>query len=433
MYNNIECAKYLRKHDAYSRLMKEFRKKWESYGRVAGVVTLKNPTVDECRSIGGIVGKSFSGDEIKISFKEFEAGLQKTRFAPIEIKTVMESYFGTPISTKKVQRDKIRQAKENLFEQLIAYVQEREYSSVSAQWLCEMRTTKKYGYLILLNEFAKSPEDALTMGRNVCDALAMIENLGEEGIYLAVFSAKISGNPHYFDMGTAVSQLLTHAICLWKELEFPKNAYDWRECMEQVGVISDTISSMVHTLGVKLCIPEGFHPAYEAFCERREPCIITAENLKYATGVCLTAPVVYVVENEMVFLFLAEALKNRDVVLICTSGQIRIAAFRLLDYIAKSGAEIFYSGDLDPEGMDIAERLWKRYGAQLHLWRMNGDDYKKSISDEILNEHRLAKLKRLSNPVLCKTAECILNKRCAGYQEHLLADLLSDLQCAANG
>ena len=198
--------------------------------------------------------------------------------------------------------------------------------------------------------------------------------------------------------------------------------------MQAVGLVSDNIASMVHALGVQIETTEGVHPSYEIFCKRKEPYVLTVENLKVITGAKAIHQRVYVVENEMVFLHLVENVKDREVTLLCTSGQIRVAAFLLLTHLIEGGANIYYSGDLDPEGMDIADRLWQRYGDVIHLWRMSTEDYNKSISGEKLSDRQLAKLEHLKNPILCCTAETVRSKGKAGYQENLLEDLLGDLE-----
>jgi uncharacterized protein (TIGR02679 family) len=197
--------------------------------------------------------------------------------------------------------------------------------------------------------------------------------------------------------------------------------------MQEVGIVSDNIASMVHAFGVQLETNDGLHPAFEAFNKRKEPYVLTVENLKSIVGAKATKNKVYVVENEMVFLHLVENAKEQDVTLLCTSGQLRVAAFLLLDFLLQSGAIIYYSGDLDPEGMDIADRLWKRFGNAVRMWRMNAEDYNKSISKEKLSERQLAKLGNLKNTTLCHTAEFVRKEKKAGYQENLLKQLLSDI------
>ena len=94
MCNNKECAKYFKSQQAYHRCFEEFWKKWRSYGKAAGNITLKRTSEEERRAVGGIIGKVFYEETIRFSFLEFEQGLQKTRFAPVDMKEGLEEYFG---------------------------------------------------------------------------------------------------------------------------------------------------------------------------------------------------------------------------------------------------------------------------------------------------------------------------------------------------
>ena len=70
MNNNKVCAEYFRGNSAYRRCFSEFEKKWKSYGRATGIITLKNTSEEERRAIGGILGKPFYEDAIRFSFTE---------------------------------------------------------------------------------------------------------------------------------------------------------------------------------------------------------------------------------------------------------------------------------------------------------------------------------------------------------------------------
>lgn len=428
MCSSRECARYLKKSEAYERLMRELRKKWQSFGRAAGSVVLKDATEAERRAIGGIVGKTFSDAAVTVTFQEFERGLQKTRFAPIDMKTVLEEYFAAPLQTNQEHKERAQRARDDFFERLLTCLEGGgENRPAAFYWLRELQRRKKYGYQILIKEFVKEPKTAEFLALNVGRALIRLEETEGEESLLAIFSANVSGNPHYFDRGTVAGQLLTHAICFWKNTEVPQSAYEWRECMQAVGIVSDNIASMVHVFGLRLETADGPHPAYEAFYHRKEPYVLTAENLKSITGAKAEHNTVYVVENEMVFLYLTENAKDRDISILCTSGQLRVAALQLLDHLAESGTAICYSGDLDPAGMDIADRLWQRYGNTVQLWRMGIEDYRESISGEMLSDRQLTRLKRLKNAALCRTAELVQKEKAAGYQENLLGKLLDDV------
>ena len=142
---------------------------------------------------------------------------------------------------------------------------------------------------------------------------------------------------------------------------------------------------------------------------RREACAVTLENLRNAVGAWAPGNRIFVVENEMVFSFLTEQLRGRgaEVGLLCTSGQLRTAAVKLLELFARAGYRIWYSGDMDPEGIEIADRLWKRFDGRggnggVEIWRMSSEDYRSGISGEGLKEARLARLDKVKHSVLEK-------------------------------
>lgn len=445
MSNNTECAKYFKSQKAYQRCMRELRKKWKSFGKVAGRITLKDTTEEERRAIGGIIGKVFYDKDICFSFAEFEQGLQRTRFAPVKMKEVLEAYFGEKLSTNQGEKEEQERKKGAFFNDICKYfLKNAGGESIAFLWIQAMLSEKKYGYQQLVREYTKDRQKAEVLAKNVGNGLVQLECA--EGTCsewpLAVFAAKISGNPHYFDRGTAPGQLLINAICYWRKAELPVNAHQWRELLHVVGILPDNVSSMVHAYGLRLQTKDGWHPAYDAFCRLKEPYVITMENLRGITGVRPEGDRVYVVENEMVFSYLLEHAgremqvradkskqhRNDNLTLLCTSGQLRAVALELIPLILDSGADIYYSGDIDPDGMGIADRLWQKFGDRIHIWRMSPADYETSISKESIGNNGLAKLGNVGNPLLQQTAERVKDKRIAAYQENLLEELLGDIR-----
>ena len=190
MCNNRECANYLKKNASYSRCMQELWKKWESYGRVAGCITLKKTSEEERRAIGGIVGRAFMDETIKISFQEFEQGLQKTRFAPIDIKAVLEDYFGSSLYTNQEQKAQVQVAREEFLDMLLRYFEGcAKETSVVLQLLQELKEHKKYGYQILIKEFAHNEKAAEALVQNVGKALVLLKKREGEEELLAIFAA----------------------------------------------------------------------------------------------------------------------------------------------------------------------------------------------------------------------------------------------------
>lgn len=431
MNNDRECAAYFRSRKAYERCMKELLKKWKSYGKTAGRITLKQTTEEERRAIGGIVGRAFYEETIHFSFSEFEKGLQKTRFAPVNIEKMLEAYAGKSLKTNRELQEEDQFRREKFLKTNQFYFREKAGAdSLAFQWIEELLSGKKYGYSLLMREYGKDALQAEEIFRHTGRALIKLEEMetsGEE-LPLAVFAAELSDNPHYFDRGTAAGLLLVHAICFREKRGLPENTHEWRELLEDVGIVPDNISSQVHVCGLRLKKGESWHPAYEAFYENGEPCVVTMENLKDITEAKAIDNQVYVVENEMVFSYLTSSEKKKACTILCTSGQLRSAAVKLLDFLVKSGASVYYSGDTDPDGLGIADRLWQKFQASVHIWRMGPEDYEKSLSGEAVGRFGLAKLEQLKHPVLRETAEYIRREKKAGYQENLLEELAKDIQ-----
>lgn len=436
MYSNRECANYFKSMNEYQRCFQELRKKWQSYGKAAGRITLKETSEAERRAIGGILGKTFYDETIRFSFAEFERGLQKTRYAPVDMREVLEAYFGEKLSTNQGQKEEAQKKKSEFLNGIVQYFLEHAGSGSTAfLWMNELISQKKSGYQLLIKEYGKDRDQAETLAKNVGTALAKLEcaKEAEEECPLAVFAAEISGNPHYFDRGTAAGQLLVHAVCFLRKTEFPQNAHRWRELLLGAGIVPDNVSSIVHAYGLRLRTENGWHPAYDAFCKLGEPYVITMENLRGITGAQAAADRVYVVENEMVFSYLLEHAGNEKLTLLCTSGQLRAVAQELIPLILDAGARIYYSGDIDPDGIGIADRLWQKFGNRIRIWRMSPADYEKSLSGEDIGETGVSKLKHIENPLLRETAGAVEEKRIAAYQENLLDDLLGDITSGGTG
>ena len=430
MNNNEACAAYFKENPAYQRCFSEFERKWRAYGRVTGIITLKHTSEDERRAIGGILGKTFYEDTIRFSFAEFEKGLQYTKFAPVNFEEVLEAYFGRKMITTQKRRMEAEREKAEFFENVEDCLTEcAGPDSMVVSWLREMFSKKKYGYQTVIREYGRDREQTEKLLKTVGRALILLEEIREteEEYPLAVFAAEVSGNPHYFDQGTTAGQLLVHGMCYVVREDYPVNAHQWRELLLSGGIVPDNISSIVHIYGLRLQIDDDWHPAYDAFCRRQEPCAATMENLQELTAVQPTGDRVYIVENEMVFSYLLKHLKQKNVTLLCTSGQLRSAAVKLIPFLLDSGAEIYYSGDTDPDGIRIADRLWKKYGDRIHVWRMSKEDYEKSLSEEELGNISMKKLETVEHPVLRETAKEVRKKKKAGYQENILKDLLEDM------
>ncbi|MDD3417136.1 MAG: DUF2399 domain-containing protein, partial [Lachnospiraceae bacterium] len=335
-------------------------------------------------------------------------------------------------STRDTKQDRIQEKKEKreeFFKNCMTYFTCRDEmgKNLVLDWMSDMEEKQNGGCALVIRELQRNEEAARALLCTTGSALMKVSQ-NEDDIPIAILAALVSGNPHYLDRGSTPGSLFMQGLCFMQGKEYPKSAVDWKKRLLESHILPDDISSMVITLGIHLQISEHTHPAVEAFCTIREPLVLTALNLREATSAWADTKIVYIVENEMVFSYLADKVRECKAALMCTSGQFRNAAFEIIELLVKNNTDIYYSGDMDPEGMGIADRLWQRFPERVYLWRMSGSDYRKAISNERIEERSLAMLDNLTNGELRDTAKAILEKKRAAYQENILEDLCMDLK-----
>jgi uncharacterized protein (TIGR02679 family) len=137
---------------------------------------------------------------------------------------------------------------------------------------------------------------------------------------------------------------------------------------------------------------------------------------------------VFIVENSGVFSALLDECAAYNPQLICLHGQFKLASWALLDRLAQSGALFHYSGDFDPEGLQMAEKLLKRYPGRARLWRMTEMDYLLAEPSVPLEKNRIQKFKSINEPGLITLAQVIANKGLSAYQEGILEWLIRDIR-----
>lgn len=95
----------------------------------------------------------------------------------------------------------------------------------------------------------------------------------------------------------------------------------------------------------------------------------------------------------------------------------------VLDLFAKSGIRVYYVGDLDPEGILIAQKLSQYYKGEFHYWHMETADYEKCRSEEVISPKRMKILERITDGRLKPVVDRIEEYGPAGYQEMLVEEM----------
>lgn len=361
---------------------------------------------------------------LSVSVNKIRVALANTKFRDLNLEEIVLAYFQGSIISKKEQE----QMKKDEFETWFADLIEQYSNTPAADFLIKIRGERSKPYSMLSTDFFKNRNWIDQYFINILEAMNELPYMRQEYQRIPIFAAKVSGNPHFFDVGERALSYLMYGICILTNTQIPKkmNAEKRRECLYQVGLLSDDFSNTVLTYGLYGMDQHGVHHAgMEDYANRREVLTLTISNLTMLQRVWVATGVVYIVENPMIFYWLMEQQKNRKLQagLICSAGQPNQAVWILLDLLRHSDTKMYYAGDFDPEGLLIAQKMKARYEEKLELWHYTLDDYEKSKSKIIITDKSLKKLQHLSDHELQEIGKRLIESKIAGYQENLLSSM----------
>jgi len=244
---------------------------------------------------------------------------------------------------------------------------------------------------------------------------------------LPVFAVEVTTDPHSFDRDNWCGKLLLYGLAYVCHVDLPDTAEKRAEIYYRCGILFDEVSGNILCKGVQGYTLDGIHFGWKGFYDQNEVIAVTLSNVSRLVRIESPNKKVFVVENPAVFSAISDCLEDLQVALICTSGQLRVVALAVLDLLVQSGCTLFYSGDFDPEGLQIADKLWQRFEDKLVLWHFNIESYRKSLSNKQISSIRMTKLKSITNTQLKELATEIMKCGYAGYQESIVDELVDDL------
>ncbi|MBQ3513148.1 MAG: DUF2399 domain-containing protein [Lachnospiraceae bacterium] len=415
---NIKKALEYFKQPGFRRLLEGFRKRYVSLGHLGGTVTLHSLKEEEQDALEGFLGMNCHDKKsLTVSAQKMEKSLLETRFSDITLEELLFQYFPKDMVPKKeLEELREKERKEN-FHRMASGFEDTK----AGRWFLQMIEKKEGAYGLLCQDEEKNTQWTLEQIPNLLKAINQLPVWRGEKVWIPVFAAYITGNPHYFDEGSRMFRYLLYGICGICDLDYPKvqNAEIKAELLYKAGILKDDISSNVTCIGVQGYLESGeLHRGMQGFLEQGEMMHLNLHHLGKLKSVHGLGDRVYVVENPSVFQKLAEETKG-EVTVVCGNGQLRLAVLVLLDLLIESGCEIWYSGDFDPEGLCIAQKLKDRYKEKLNFWHYELEDYEQAKSKERLSESRLKQLDLLEDPTLQKIRGWIKKDRVAGYQENI--------------
>src|SRR5699024_5784854 len=195
-------------------------------------------------------------------------------------------------------------------------------------------------------------------------------------------------------------------------------------------IYRDDLLNCVTCYGFYAETEDGMHPVWEAAVQNNTVQIVPLRELAHLQRVRPSrGRDVWIVENSGVCATLLDY--EPGAALICTNGQFTLAALTLMDCLAEDGCTLHYSGDFDPEGLGMAQRLLKRYPeGTVMLWQMDTTAYRNSRPVKELSNERMEKLNGITHPELLDVAVAMRTQGKAGYQEALVERMIRDIRFA---
>lgn len=418
-----ECMLYFKARPVYKKLFLKMRNKYVGLGHFGGTAMLTSLSREEKSQLGGFFQRDYTSNKtITISADLMKKCLESSKFAGLTWELILETYFGEPLQVKK----EIELAESKRREDYFAEILESISDESGREWLRSILEEKKEGYLLITQLYKESPEELRSILTYVTTGIAKLKVFQDkkQKELLAVFSANVTGNPHYFDEGKTGEKLLFNYLGE-RNFDLKQEGLSRAEYKNRIyyeaGILKDEVSNDALAYGIHGWKPDGgLHEGIEGFLENREPVKLTLQTIGRLEKVCGQSSQVYVVENPAVFSVLIREYPQRTV--ICGNGQLRLAVLILMDKFS-CDTVFWYAGDFDPEGLLIAQKLKVRYGERLKLWKYEADLYETYLSEVELSDRRMKKLEQVSVQELQEIREAMYKKRRSAYQESMMEAL----------
>ena len=431
MTDTEQLVKIFQSDKRFSRIMDKLRGKYQSYGEHKGNITLKDATVDECEALNCFIlpKKYFKAPVITFSVKAFEEAIHHTPYPHTTLKSVLESYYHEKIYTSS-EKNSLEQKQ---LQEFIDRMKEKYSTDCCAEWLCYMSDTKKNGYPIFIHEYKADNRNAEILMDNICQAINSRYANDFEPIQLAVLSAEITGNSHYFDFENSQGKLLLYAIAFYREKADFRTVEDRLWLYDSFGIETNSISGTVAVFGIWFFDDTGKEQTYlNGFAKAKEPLLLCDRNMKNIVRCQSENHIVYAVENPSEFSILTDYFSETAIPcgIICTFGQIKAVGMKLIGKLIENDCTVYYAGDFDPEGLQIADKLITKFPkGKIIAWRMAVTDYisiKKNT--DILNTRRLSLLDKIIDERLYETAMLRKEEKVSAYQELLAETMAEDIR-----
>lgn len=280
-----------------------------------------------------------------------------------------------------------------------------------------------------LLDWFHSENSEMTDFVNVSRAL---KNMPADYTRMPVFAYQQTGDAHAFDENQPAGRLLLQMLAkLSKEIpEVPQRLAATEEkniVLNEFYLLRDDIQNFVAIRGLVAkkagVVNEMWSQASIEACSWNVPLkeVLRMDSIYPSIG-----NQVLIVENSGVYSIMVDLLPT--VPIICSSGQFTYAVWQLLRKLVASGTELYYSGDMDPEGLLMAQRILDIFPENTHTIGMNLTNYQEVALTHKISEQRLKQLRKIKDSGLKLVADRMEETHQIALQEGFLEQLMNDVK-----
>ncbi|MGL4819130.1 MAG: TIGR02679 domain-containing protein [Bacilli bacterium] len=448
-----EAAAFFADKKGFAQLFSRLRERYQRYGVLGGALLIGRLDNEEIQAIESLGVSTIGRKSVPIA--QLRDALARSRFAEVTLEHLLEHFFDTPLVHRRVERVRILDEKAAWFE-----VCQTKYSRLQ-RWL-ERVQKDAVRYRLVHTLYASDHEvleRILSCVHGVCAHV-------ESGVYvrLPVFAHRVSGDPHFFDVGTDAHRILIQFLHDWRRdedlVEFteagglrvkdevsvpcgginpptsvidrvPSSAEEVTELLAFWRILRDDIANFVTVYGLTGVVDGVASPLLNGACAGRN-CVNLPlrEVVRFASFQPFSrSGTVFVVENSGVFSELVDRLGDANIALVCAHGQFKLAFLMLVDRLVQAGVNVYYAGDYDQEGLGMAQRLWLRHPNKVQLFGYfpelageMGDGLSMAAEEEV--ERQSA---GLTHPILLEISERMKITGKTVYQEAIIDRLVDDI------
>lgn len=389
-----EYTKYFKDKKGYDRFITKIYEKYQSISRFSGTIKLNCLNDEEACALSRLFGENYnSGDDVKISIKQFLKIMDKSKFKDFDITTFITEYLNVSLLTNKELKSNLIIAEDNFYQELIK------------DNLMLKKIINKDN-LLIHHRYVKNKQK---LKNDLINIINLLNHLPKEKTMISLYAATYTKDPHYLDLDSKTSNLFISCLSILDNIDFPNTREDKIKLLYKHNIEMDNLSNYVLTYNL-LSSRKWINDL------SKETLILNIQNILNTNSFDSKLKKVFIFENPSILTKILYS--DIDISVIISGGFPNNAVYLLIDKLIENGNKIYYNGDFDPEGLIIANKLKNKYQDKLELFCYDKIDYDNCKSNKIISNKRLNKMAQINDSKLIIIKDQLLKNKLAAFQEN---------------